>query len=191
MKRVTKVEQANISEEEKSKRIVRSLKAAYLATLIGFGSYATIDSINRINAAKEYVTIEDYELAEIVINEDISLKIAKPDKVTKDGITTLVPPPGYIIEQGLCYKLVCEGEAPSGYIKAEDGKTLIRTDDFKVTPEGYIIVGDKAIDIVSPKDSVQNGYRYFTLPKGYFLVGDIGIKIFDYEKEQTLTFKPR
>ncbi len=52
MKIVMLTEKANLSEEEKSKLIVRSLKAIYLATLIGFAGYATVDSINRINEAK-------------------------------------------------------------------------------------------------------------------------------------------
>ena len=191
MKKVMLTEKANLSEEEKSKLIVRSLKAIYLATLIAFGSYATIDSINRINEAKEYITIEDYELAEIVVNENITLKIAKPDTVKKDGTTTKIAPPGYIIENGLCYKLETTGEVPDGYILAEDGKTLVRTDAFKISPEGFILVGDKAIAVADPKNKTINGYRYFTLPKGFFLVGDIGVKVFDYEKEQKLTLKPR
>ena len=191
MKKVMLTEKANLSEEEKSKLIVKSLKAIYLATLIAFGSYATIDSINRINASKEYVTIEDYELAEIEINENITLKIAEPYTVTKDGVTTKIPPQGYTIENGLCYKLICEGEAPDGYTKAEDGKTLVRTDDYKESSKGFIIVGDKAIAVADPKNQTINGYKYFSLPEGFFLVGDIGVKVFDYEKEQTLTLKPR
>ena len=191
MKKVMKAEKANISEEEKSKLITRSIKALYLATLLAFGSYATIDSINRINAEKEYVIIEDFELAEVEVNEYITLKIAKPDTITQDGKTIKIAPEGYTIDNGLCYKLICEGEAPEGYMKAEDGKTLIRTDDYKASPEGFIVVGDKAIAVADPKNKTINGYKYFTLPKGFFLVGDLGVKVFDYQKEKTLTLKPR
>ena len=185
MKKVIKTEKANLTEEEKSKQIVRSLKALYLATLIGFGSYAVVDSIHRQEESK-YVIIEDYLLATIEVG-DVLLDIAEPEIVNNE----VVPPEGYTMHNGLCYRLYCEGEAPKGYTKAEDGQTLIMTDENNITPEGYIVVGDKVIGITDPVNSEQNGLKYFTLPHGYFLVGKKGISIMQYEKEITLTLKPR
>jgi hypothetical protein len=202
MKKVIKTEKANLSEEEKSKHIVRSLKAIYLATLLAFTSYATIDSINRIKAQsesffdelddydkyEEYAIIEDNLLAEIDMGNSITLKIFKPVTAEQKGSPEVEE--NYIEENGLCYKLISSGEVPNGYTKLEDG-TLIRNEDYELSPEGYIIVGNKAIDVVSPQDSVKNGYRYFTLPKGYILIGNVGVGIFEYQKERQKALKLR
>ena len=198
MKKVINTEEIDPKEVEKSRKIVRSLKAAYLATLILAGAYFTYDYLNRPKQVQaeesvEYDELADYECSEYTIIEDNQLATLEVGSVTMDIIDPGKGPIplGYSFYNGLCYKFSCEGEAPEGYIKAEDDKTLIRLDDSTISPEGYLIVGDKAIGVANPKNKTVNGYRYFTLPKGYILIGNIGVGIFEYQKERQKALKLR
>ena len=177
--KVTKEEKANYKPNYLKRAALIGIATLLISIPVGKHIY----NINKDSNNLEQSTIinQNKTIASIDI-DGITLEIASPELQYIDGNLCYVAPTGYIYDGYNCYRLTCQGEAPIGYTKGNNN-TLYQVDtEMKYhAPEGYILVGAKAVNVIDPTIIEENGKTRYELPEGYILVNKIGIKIIDAE----------
>ena len=174
--KVTNIEEANL----KSYNLKRAALIALTLIIIGLPVTHYIAKTTREKQIEEQIEqqIEQSVIERVKVN-GITLEVATPDLRVGDNELTYAAPDGFIYDGYNCYRLICEGEAPAGYIKGSDDKTLYPVDsEIKhQAPDKYILVGDKAVEVVDAVEEEIDGKTIYTVPNGYQLVGRLGFKM--------------
>ena len=111
----------------------------------------------------------------------IFVEITDPEISLEGEEATYKIPEGYKYDGYNCYRLSCEGEAPEGYVKGADDKTLYQVDSemkYQVK-EGCILVGDKSIEVRNAIEREINGEKSYIAPSGYWQSGEKIYRITD------------
>ncbi len=177
--RVTNEEEANYEKARLKRLALTALAAMIIAIPL---SRFTMQQVENYRVAQEQKQeeqrIEEKHIIGSVKVGDVRLEIATPDmKITDDGIT-YVAPEGFTYDGYNCYRLSCEGEAPEGYVKGEDNTLYPVDSEIKYqAPEKFILIGDKAVEVIDAEAREVNGETMYFVPNGYTLVGKLGFKM--------------
>ncbi len=186
MKKVVRMEDYYQDREEESKdkpnkkkRILKGLKRLVIVALIAAGAFYGYQYYEQEQARKAYrqlVMEQDAIIGRVQVGNKI-LEVASPDLREVNGELVWSAPVGFVRDEtGLCYRIL--------QVSGTEDEPL---DKEYVAPEGMILVGDKAVDVIDPDIELIDGKEVRTCPEGYTLVGVIGVKIVDaIEVEPTL-----
>jgi hypothetical protein len=171
--KVTETEEANYAKNHLKKLALIGLASLIIALPISNYVVKTYQEKHAIETQQEANMIQGIKV------DNIILEIATPDMRIENGVVSYVAPQGFMRSGDLCYRLSCKGEAPDGYVKDSDGKTIYPVDaEIKYqAPKGFILVGDKAVQVIDATVKEKDGITVYEVPDGYNLVGRLGIKI--------------
>jgi len=111
---------------------------------------------------------------------DIIVEVIDPEINLEEDSTYKIPE-GYNYDGYNCYRLSCPGDAPEGYVKGADNKTLYQVDSeikYQVE-EGCILVGDKSLEIHNAIETEINGEKSYSAPSGYWKAGKKYFRVTD------------
>ena len=166
MDKIIKSENAKYNNFRLQKIALKGLSILTLSTSVML-SGCGVNTVKDNNIAYESVK-NDVTTIKI---DNINLLLTKP--IETDG--KIMEPGGFVLgPNDICYKLmVDDGKAPEGYVLGADGKSIypIDTENSYYAPEGYILVGDKIVEVI-PIEEIDN-------KEDYKIYDDYGIIIKD------------
>ena len=179
MKKVIKMEDFYYSKEEevkdkeqKKKRVLKGLKRLLILAAIGLGIGVGVKYYQneQLKQLQHQAIIEDAIIGRLEVDGRI-VEIATPYlAVGEDNNLYWAAPEGFVEDPtGLFYRIT---DTPNA---VNDGKEY-------VAPEGMVLVGSKAIDVIDPDIEMIDGKEVRTCPEGYELVGLIGVKVVDAQE---------
>ena len=183
MKKVIKMEDFYYNKEEeikdkdnKKKRALKGLKRLLILAIIAMGVGAGMKyyQYKQFKELQHQVIEAEAVIGRMEIDGRI-LEIATPHLKEVNGELIWTAPDGFSRDEtGLCYRITDTDKV------VDDGKEYI-------APEGMLLVGSKAVEVIDPDIEIIDGKEVRTCPEGYELVGIIGVRIIDaQEVEQTL-----
>ena len=178
--RVIGEEDAGYEPNRLKKFTLIALASLVIAAPLTFYAFKAVDKdTNKPEQQQEQVyKSRDENVIGAVRVGDVTLEIATPVmRIDENGIGYGAPN-GFTYDGYNCYRLSCEGEAPAGYVKGEDNTLYPVDSEIKYqAPEKYILVGDKAVEVIDATEEQIDGKTVYSLPEGYLLVGKLGFKM--------------